>query len=254
MPDKIQMPYQAAIFVVAISPLVGSFVALLADRLPRGEDVLVKRSYCRSCAHPLGALDLIPLLTFLFTFGRCRHCGSLIPWHLFAMELSALIIGVWAVWHAPGEVMMIVQAFFMWSLLGLFVADARFFRLPNTLTLATFVFAFVWVWHDPNKPIFDHLLTGALAGLVFWIVRKAYYVVRGEEGLGLGDVKLVIGLGTVAGPFFLPILILNAAILAILFSVCLSLKNGTSLNAKLPLPFGSFLCVSTALLWANGVL
>jgi leader peptidase (prepilin peptidase)/N-methyltransferase len=242
-------PPHAIVMLIALSPLIGSFMALLADRLPRGEDVSVKRSYCRVCETSLGVADLVPLFSYIFSRGKCRHCAAKIPWHLPVTEFGAVIIALIAVWTTTTDLMMILQAIFMWLLLGLFVADIRFFRLPDLLNFAALSVAILVIFYNPDRDLGAHLITGIVASATFWLIRVGYQHIRGEQGLGLGDVKLVAGLGVITGPIGLPIVILNAALLAIAYAFIRSLITKQSLSGKIALPFGSFLCLSAAVFW-----
>jgi leader peptidase (prepilin peptidase)/N-methyltransferase len=245
---SISLPF-TQIALVAISPLVGSFLALLADRLPRGEDVIVKRSYCRDCETPLGPADLIPLLSFIFSVGKCRHCKSKIPWHLPFAEFGAILIALFAVWNTTPDPMLIAQTVFMWIMLALFIADARFFRLPDILTVAALGLAIIIIYSNPERNLIAHLITGAIASGVFWLIRYGYQKSRGVQGLGMGDVKLIASIGVVSGPLGLPSLILIASLLAIAFAILRSTITGQPINGKIALPFGSFLCLSVAVFW-----
>jgi leader peptidase (prepilin peptidase)/N-methyltransferase len=236
--------------LVAISPLVGSFFALLADRLPRGEDVIVKRSHCRDCETSLGANDLIPLFSFIFSGGKCRHCTAKIPWHLPFTEFGAVLIALFAVWNVTPDILMVLNAIFMWIMLALFIADARFFRLPDLLTAGALCIAISIIYVDPERQLIAHLATGAIASAAFWGVRYGYQKIRGVQGLGLGDIKLIASLGVVSGPFGLPTVVLVAALLAITYAILRGIMTGQSVNGKIALPFGSFLCLSLLIFWA----
>jgi leader peptidase (prepilin peptidase)/N-methyltransferase len=245
---SISLPF-TQIALVALSPLVGSFLALLADRLPRGEDVIVKRSYCRDCEIALGPSDLIPLLSFIFSVGKCRHCKSKIPWHLPFAEFGAVLIALFAVWNVTPDPMLIAQTVFMWIMLALFIADARFFRLPDALTAGALSVAIIIIYTHPERHLIAHLITGATASGVFWLIRYGYQKTRGIQGLGMGDVKLITGIGVVSGPLGLPTVILIASLLAIAFAILRGIITGQPINGKIALPFGSFLCLSTAIFW-----
>ena len=93
MPDLIYF----TVFLVLISPFVGSFLTVLIDRLPRGESIVWPGSACRHCNTRLGVLDLVPILSFSLGRGHCRHCTTPIPaWHLY-VEITAIGVAVLAV-------------------------------------------------------------------------------------------------------------------------------------------------------------
>ena len=81
------------VFAFAIFACVGSFIGVCADRIPRGEQILKGRSRCDSCGKTLGALELIPIVSYLFLGGKCRHCKARIPFQSTAIELLAAALG-----------------------------------------------------------------------------------------------------------------------------------------------------------------
>ena len=84
------------VFAFAIFACVGSFIGVCADRIPRGEQILKGRSRCDSCGKTLGALELVPVVSYLFLGGKCRHCKARIPFQSTAIELSAAVLGTLA--------------------------------------------------------------------------------------------------------------------------------------------------------------
>lgn len=246
-----------ACVVILISPAMGSFAAVLADRLPRGEDVVRARSRCRSCQRPLAARDLLPILSFLLTRGRCRRCGAAIPRWLWAVEVAALglsggLVLLWSPYAAlaVAPAMMALDAVVLWLMLALIAADLRFMRLPNLLTALLFGMALgrALLWDgtahgaglslavDPQAA-----LIGAVLGVIsFAGLRFGYQILRNREGLGLGDVKLMAGLGALVGPMELPLLVLMAAGGMLLWAVL----SGRARRATTPLPFGAALAMA----------
>jgi leader peptidase (prepilin peptidase)/N-methyltransferase len=245
---SISIPH-AQIALIALSPLMGSFLALLADRLPRGEDVNVKRSYCRDCETSLGPADLVPLLSFIFSGGKCRHCKCQIPCHLPFTEFGAILIALFAVGNVTPDNLMVLQTIFMWTMLALFITDARFFRLPDLLTAAAFFLAIAIIYFTPERELIFHLITGVIASATFWLIRYGYQKARGTQGLGMGDIKLIASIGLISGPFGLPTIVLVATLLAIAYAVLRGIITGQPTNGKVALPFGSFLCLSTTIFW-----
>jgi leader peptidase (prepilin peptidase)/N-methyltransferase len=237
------------LLVVLVGPAVGSFLAVLADRLPRGEDVVAARSACRSCGAPLRPLQMIPILSFALQRGRCHACGAAIPAWLLYVELLATGAGVLAVLQGDGALSVVLNAVFLWLLIALAVTDLRWFRLPDVLTAALAAAAVGLAVLPGGIGLWDAAIGAALGAGSFAALRSGYRWLRGREGLGLGDVKLMAGLGAFAGPFDLPLLVLVGAVLGLAFAVLVRGADKPALAADRAIPFGTSLCAAAALLW-----
>ncbi|MCJ7874792.1 A24 family peptidase [Phaeobacter sp. J2-8] len=238
-----------AFLLCLTGPAIGSFIAVLVDRLPRGEDVLVSPSQCRSCGNQLGVFDLIPIVSFAVQRGRCRHCAAPIPGFTLYAEILALGAGGLAVLAGGGAVDMVLSAVWLWLLLALAMSDAIWMRLPNILTFSAFVLALVLAVL-PYGVGLEAALWGAGLGVgSFALVRWIYEKTRGQVGLGLGDVKLMAGLGAFAGGFALPQLVLIAALAALAGAIVTRNDVKDGLSGIRALPFGTALCLSAALIW-----
>lgn len=235
-------PATFAVLLVLVSPLIGSFLGVVIDRLPRGVSIVTPRSACRSCATPLAPRDLVPILSFALARGRCRHCGAAIPPLLLYTEIIATGAGVIAVLLGAGPVEMALIAAVLWLLWTLAVIDLLHYRLPDPLTLALFACALLWAWRQGDVP--TALLGAAIGAGSFLALRLGYQALRGREGLGLGDVKLMAGLGALTDPLDLPLLVLIAALLALAAAL---LRGGW--QADRALPFGTALSAAGAGLW-----
>lgn len=238
-----------AFLLILISPAIGSFIAVLVDRLPRGEDILVAPSTCRSCEARLAPQNMIPLVSFVLQKGRCRHCAAPVPPFTFYTELLALGAAVLAVLAGGSSVDMMLAAMWLWLLLALAMSDALWMRLPDGLTFPLFVVALVMALQPIGLGL-GQALWGAVLGVgSFAALRWGYSRLRGRVGLGLGDVKLMAGLGAFAGPFALPQLILIAALAALAGALLTRRSAPEGLSGRRALPFGTALCFSAALMW-----
>ncbi len=238
-----------AILLVLISPAVGSFLTVLVDRLPRGESVVWPGSACRTCRTRLGLRDLVPVLSFALGRGRCRHCATAIPaWHLY-VELAAIGLAVIAVLRGGSLIDMAAAAMFLWLLLSLAVTDLVWFRLPDLLTLCLLIAALVLGRSDP----WGAMTGAAVASGSFLALRLAYRGLRGREGLGLGDVKLMAGIGAAIGVPDLPLTLLVAAVAALTIvgvdAVLLRRTPRQAFAGSRKVPFGAALAGAAALVW-----
>lgn len=243
-------PRLSALLLILTAPAVGSFLGVLVDRLPRDEDVFRRGSACRGCGQRLSVLDLIPILSFALSKGRCRHCGaSFAPWHLY-IEITALGMAVLTVAAGKTGAGLWLDALFLWILLALFFTDLIWMRLPDSLTAALFLVAMAAALLPGGQGGQTALLGAALGCGSFAALRFGYRALRGREGLGLGDVKLMAGLGAFAGPIHLPLMVLMASGGALALVVVLHGLRGNGTPAgTMRIPFGSALCLAGATLW-----
>ncbi len=223
--------------------IVGSFVALLTGRMPMGQ-APTGRSKCDACGVQLSAAELVPLFSFLWQRGKCRHCGAgIAPRHL-SIELICAAVGaaLMARWPGVDGVLLVLAA---WWLIALIVLDVEHYWLPDALTLPLIPLAFL----VPGPPIPERLWGAALGFGGLWLVGFAYRRLRGRDGLGGGDPKLLAGLGALLGVWALPLLITGAAALG-LGMAGWDAARGRSVTATTRLPFGALLAgAALLLLW-----
>lgn len=246
------LPPVAMLFLLLLAPALGSFLGVLVDRLPRGEDVFWAPSRCRSCETRLQVRDLLPILSFIWTRGRCRHCAATIPpWSLYLeiMATGAVVLAL-AAGGSAGSVLL--SCLFLWILLALASCDLLWLRLPDGLVLALAAVVLIWATLGGRQDLGLSLLGAGIGMGSFLALRLGYRQLRGREGLGLGDVKLMAGLGGFAGPFDLPLLLLMAALLALCGGLVSRGRKEAAHSEPLgqqALPFGAALCMAAALLW-----
>lgn len=244
------------VLVALTGPAAGSCAALLADRLPRGEPVVMARSRCRSCGAGLRWYELVPLVSWLVQRGRCRHCGALIPAQLLQAEVVGLLFGLGAALTAPTPVTALLGALFLWCLLALALADLRFFRLPDPLTAALALLGLALMlagdgtgWPEWPDRLATAVLGAAVGGGSFLALRLAYRLVTGREGMGLGDVKLMAGIGAGLGVAALPMVTLLAGVSALVVTGLRAWRRGRGLRRAGRVPFGAFLALAAAAVW-----
>ena len=215
---------------------VGSFLNVAIDRGAAGRSVVWPPSACDACGHRLGALELIPVLSWTMLRAKCRHCGVRLSVQYPAVEiLTALLYGVLALRFGPTP-----DFLFLLVLTSLFLVasgiDLKTRILPDAITLPAAAMALAWAsWRGDAM---DAFLGAVLGTGVFWLIAWGYEKRTGTEGLGLGDVKLMLPIGAMAGVLKLPLVILGASLAALAAFGVLALMDRNLREGRLPLgPF-----------------
>ena len=236
-------------FAALIGLVLGSFIATLVLRWPAGRSVL-GRSQCDGCGRPLGALDLVPLLSALASGGRCRTCHAAIdPFH-WRVELGSALIGAAALALMPGTAGWL-WALFGWLLLPLALLDARHYWLPDRLNLLLGIAGLLDAGAMLGTSLLDRWIGALAGGLILALIAWAYRRARGAEGMGGGDPKLVAAIGAWLGWQALPLMLLLASLGGIVWALVVQRKGDQPL-AERRVPFGVFACTAafaTVALW-----
>ena len=221
--------------------ILGSFIATLALRWPARRSVL-GRSQCDACGRPLGALDLIPLLSALVSRGRCRTCKAPIdPFHS-RVEAGSALIGAIAVALMPGTLGWL-WALFGWLLLPLALLDARHFWLPDRLSALLALLGLLLAGPLFDAALLDRWIGAVVGGAALTFLAWGYRQVRGAEGMGGGDPKLVAAIGCWTGWQALPLLLLLDCGGGLGWA-SVATRNGDPSPAERRVPFGVFLCAA----------
>jgi leader peptidase (prepilin peptidase)/N-methyltransferase len=242
---------------VLVSPFIGSFLGVLIQRLPAGRDVVAARSRCDACGHRLGPADMVPLVSYLAARGRCRHCGAGIgAFHLW-IELTALAVAVWATTAdaqtADRGMGLWADCVLGWTLLALAWIDLRHMILPDVLTLPLVLAGLSWALiADPDR-IVDHAAGAAVGWLLFWGVSRLYRLLRGRDGLGEGDAKLLAASGAWVTWAGLGPVMLIAALSGLGWALANRLRGAEAI-ATTAIPFGPPLALATWVVWLYGAM
>ena len=230
-----------------LGAVLGSFIATLVIRWPQERSVVKGRSHCDACDTVLGPRDLIPLVSAAVSRGRCRHCKALIDPRHWQVELAALGIGALAGLVVPGPVGL-AGAVFGWLLLALAALDITEFWLPDPLTLALALTGLAAGLVGVEPPLIDRLIGGGVGFAALWLVGFTYKRLRGREGLGGGDPKLLGAIGLWLGWRMLPAVLLLAALTGLAF-VLLGMLRGRAAKLDDRVPFGALLAIAAYPAW-----
>lgn len=238
-----------------LGAIIGSFLGNIVMRWPRGQSVAKGRSRCDACDKTLGPIELIPLFGALLLRGRCRGCGAGIDPAHGLMEVGSALIGGLCLWLLPLPAA-ILFAVGGWMLLTLAILDARHFWLPDALTLPLAALGLtLGDWVLP-APFADRAIGAVVGAAMLFTVTICYRWLRGRDGLGLGDAKLLGAIGAWLGWQALPLVLLVASVAGLLWALLLHLR-GKAIDGATRLPFGTFLCLAvlpaSCLGWAIGL-
>ena len=241
-----------SLLALLLAPFVGSFLGVVVDRLPERRPLLLARSACDECGRPLRPRDLVPLFSYLARGGRCG-CGKvrLSPFYP-AIELAALAVAASAAFVLSGWLLW-VSLGLGWILLALAAIDLRHYLLPDVLTLPLIPGGLAVAYALDPALLPAHAL-GALVGFgAFAVIGILYRRLRGRDGLGLGDAKLLAAAGAWLGWAALPSVVVIGAALALAFALAQALA-GAKLALTGKLAFGPHLALAFWLVWLFGPL
>jgi len=262
-------------FVALLGLLVGSFINVIVCRLPimlerawqsselpnelptEAFNLAVPRSHCPSCAQQLSASENVPVVSFLFLRGRCRHCKSRISARYPLVEIAASVASVLVAMTFGFTASTVAFLAFAWFLLALSLIDLDHHLLPDDLTLPLLWLGLLVSAFNlglPGVSLFDAVIGAAAGYMTLWSLFWAFLLVTGKEGLGYGDFKLLAALGAWLGwQAILPVLLL-ASLAGAAIGLILIVFGGRERSA--PLPFGPFLAAAgfVMLIWGPQVL
>ena len=236
------MHHQTAIFAFAFGAVMGSFANVLIHRLPMGLSIISPGSQCPSCSARIRWFDNIPIVSYFILGGRCRACKTIIsPRYPLVEALSGLLFAA-VVFRYGIQPATAAMALFAWALLVITFIDLDHRIIPDVISLPGTILglAFSFVPGFP-RPVDSVVGVAAGAGFLF-LVLYAYEKIMGEEGMGLGDVKLLAMIGAFLGWQALPVTILVSSMTGSLVGVGYALIKGESVR-KFPVPFGPFLAL-----------
>ena len=236
----------AALAAVAFVPglAVGSFLNVVAARLPRGRSVVKPASACMHCGTEIRTRDNIPVLSYVLLRGRCRECGTAIGLRYPALELGTALLVAASFLDFGLTLKALAAAIFCVALVAVSATDLEARVVPNKIVLpaAAVVLALQLAWH----PSVEWPLAGLGAALFLFAAALAY-----PRGMGMGDVKLALLLGVGVGRS-VPVALFAGMVFALVPSLVLVARHGGAAR-KMGIPFAPFLALGGLLaLFAGG--
>jgi leader peptidase (prepilin peptidase)/N-methyltransferase len=243
------------LFVGLAGLVLGSFFNVVIYRLPRGLNLSRPPSACPGCGARIKPYDNVPLVSYLVLGGRCRRCGMRIsPIYPVVEALTAL--GFILVYLDAGRALgleFFAGCLFTSALIVLGVIDAYHQILPDVITLPGLVLALAYAAVRDDLTLRGALLGAVAGGGFLMAVYGAYRLIRKKEGLGMGDVTMMLMIGAFLGPLRTVFVLILASLAGAAVGIFLIVRRGK--DAQFALPFGTFLAPAAfvAMLWGNEV-
>jgi leader peptidase (prepilin peptidase)/N-methyltransferase len=235
----------AGIALFVLGCVFGSFVTVLAHRVPRGEAWITGRSRCPSCGAEIGARDNLPVLSWLLLRGRCRSCGEAISlrYPLAELGLGVLWVGTYLALGDDDAARLALGLVLCAVLVAITLTDLDLRLIPNKLVLAGAVVAVAVVAATDADDLVERGIAALAAGGFLFLVALAY-----PRGMGMGDVKLVAMMGLYLGRAIAPAVLIGFAAGA-LVGMTMIARHGAEAR-KQQIPFGPFLALGGVIgLW-----
>lgn len=233
------------LFFFLIGIIFGSFFNVAGLRVPKKAPFITGRSYCPNCSQTIPWYDLIPVLSFLFLRGKCRHCHQRISFVYPVVELVTGFFFAFSYIKTGLNIELVVALSLVSMLMIIFVSDIHYMLIPNRILLFFLPIFIVLRMILPLDPWWDSIAGGLIA-----IVLLSVIIIVSRGGMGGGDMKLfgllgiVLGTGKVLLAFFL------ATLIGALFGGLLLLLK--IIGRKQEVPFGPYIIVGALLAYFYG--
>ncbi len=259
-------PVVATVVAAVVGLCVGSFLNVVIHRLPkildrgwqaqcaelRGEEppaqprynLAVPRSACPACGHQITSMENIPVVSWLALRGKCSACAAPISARYPVVELLGGALAAAAIFKFGPTWQGVAACAFLWTLLALTGIDFDTQLLPDNLTLPLLWGGLIANLYGLFVPLADAVI-GAIAGyMALWTIFWLFKIIRGKEGMGYGDFKLLAALGAWLGWKMLPLIVLGSSVVGAFIGIALVAFKGR--DHTVPLAFGPYLAIAGA--------
>lgn len=219
---------------------LGSFFILVGSRTAKKESIIKPSSHCTNCGTSLKMIDLIPVFSWLFLKGKCRHCQTKIPVSYFLLEALSGFVMMSTCYLLAFSIETIVAMTFYYLLLTITISDIEAHKIPNVVLLPFLIIGLIErLLISPAAHWYFNPLIGLVVG--FSVMFLLAYFSKG--GMGGGDIKLLAVIGVFIGPMGALITLFLAALIGLLYAIF----SGAALKKGTKIPFGPFLAIGAGL-------
>jgi leader peptidase (prepilin peptidase)/N-methyltransferase len=230
---------------------IGSFLIVVALRIPKQQSFIYPPSQCVHCQHKLGVFDLIPVFSFLFLRCRCRYCKTSISLIYPVGESMAAVsfaLLAWSIGLQPE----LLPAFFLAAILtAVTMTDLKYRLIPDKIVLfAVMIGLPLRIWTHP-LPLWNHLLAMVIGGGTLYAIAWVSLLLLRKEGMGGGDIKLFTFIGLMLGIKLTLLTLFAASLIGTIFGL-IQIMLGR-MDRERAMPFGPFICIGAILsyVWGN---
>ncbi len=228
--------------VFAAGGCAGSFMNVCIYRIPRGRSIVYPGSSCPFCRTPIPFYLNIPMISYLVLLGRCRYCRASIGFRYFLVELLTALAACAVLYRfGPG-----IEALFWFILVCVLITisfiDIDHGIIPDVISLPGIVFFALSAFFATDMTALDILSGVAAGGGSLYLVALVYYLIKKQEGMGGGDIKLLAMIGAATGVKGVIVTIFLGSVLGTLAGAVIMIRMRAS-DLKLKIPFGPFLAM-----------
>ena len=247
--------YSFLIFL--LGACLGSFANVCIYRLPKNKQIVSGRSFCPKCKKKINWYDNLPLISFILLNRKCRNCNKVIPTRYFIVELITGIVFLLIYLNFENLNTIIFLSILSLILIIIFYIDLENFIIPDSLNFSIMGLALfknflpnfnTSLIHEINQSI-----VGGMVGYIsIWLIIYLYKTFKKIDGMGLGDAKLMAGIGLLFGWQSIPFVLFVSSILGLIFVVPSLIKKQK--NMRTEIPFGPFIILACLVYFVYGSL
>ena len=241
--------------IFSLGACLGSFANVCIYRLPKNKQIVSGRSFCPKCKKKINWYDNLPLISFVLLNGKCRNCKRIISSRYFIVELITGISFLLIYSNFENLNTIIFLSILSLILIIIFFIDLENFIIPDSLNFTIMGLALLKNFlPNFNTSLIHEINQSIIGGMVgyssIWLIIFLYKTFKKIDGMGLGDAKLMAGIGLLFGWQSIPFVLFVSAILGLIF-VLPSLLNKQK-NMRSEIPFGPFIIVACLIYFAQG--
>ena len=241
--------------IFILGTCLGSFANVCIYRLPKNKQIISGRSFCPNCKKKISWYDNLPLISFINLNNKCRKCDKSISPRYFLVELTTGITFLLIYLNFQNSLTIIFLSILSLILIIIFFIDLENFIIPDSLNFTIMGLALLKNFlpnfntsliHEINQSI----IGGMVGYLSIWLIIFLYKTIKKIDGMGLGDAKLMAGIGFLFGWQSIPFVLFISSILGLIFVVPSLIRKQK--NMRTEIPFGPFIILACLVYFAYG--